>query len=137
MLFLLQWRAGLRVSEALDLEVEDVNLRGNQPSIRVVSGKGGKPREVPVHQELVVTLQFYMCAIKRGRLFPGISRPTAHRRFKEAMATAQRRRLIGPKRGCSNHTLRHSAARHWLVSGVPINVVSAWLGHANLSTTMV
>ncbi|MCH7971706.1 MAG: tyrosine-type recombinase/integrase [Chloroflexi bacterium] len=35
------------------------------------------------------------------------------------------------------HTLRHSAARYWLLNDVPINVVSKWLGHANLQTTMV
>ena len=35
------------------------------------------------------------------------------------------------------HTLRHSAARYWLSSGIPINVVSRWLGHASLQTTLV
>ena len=35
------------------------------------------------------------------------------------------------------HTLRHSAARHWLSSGIPINVVSRWLGHAGLQTTLI
>ena len=33
--------------------------------------------------------------------------------------------------------MRHSAARHWLSSGIPINVVSRWLGHASLQTTLV
>ncbi len=33
--------------------------------------------------------------------------------------------------------LRHSAARHWLASGIPINVVSRWLGHASLQTTLI
>ena len=35
------------------------------------------------------------------------------------------------------HTLRHSAARHWLSSRIPINVVGRWLGHASLQTTLV
>ena len=34
------------------------------------------------------------------------------------------------------HILRHSAARHWLSEGVPINYVSQWLGHASIATTM-
>ena len=38
---------------------------------------------------------------------------------------------------CGTHTLRHSAARYWLLNDVPINVVSKWLGHSNLKTTMV
>ena len=75
--------------------------------------------------------------IKDGPLFAGLSRPTARRRLQEAFATAQALKLIGPKRRCSNHTLRHSAARHWLASGIPINVVRNWLGHSRLTSTMV
>ena len=47
-----QWRAGLRVSEALDLEVRDLSLDTDSPTLRVRSGKGGKTRLVPVHPEL-------------------------------------------------------------------------------------
>ena len=42
------------------------------------------------------------------------------------------------KRRPGAHSLRHSAARHWLVAGsVPLNVVSAWLGHANVQVTLM
>ena len=47
-----QWRAGLRVSEALGLEVRDLSLDTASPTVRVRSGKGGKSRLVPVHPEL-------------------------------------------------------------------------------------
>ena len=41
------------------------------------------------------------------------------------------------KRRAGAHSLRHSAARHWLVSGgVPLNVVSQWLGHVNVQVTL-
>ena len=41
------------------------------------------------------------------------------------------------KRRAGAHSLRHSAARHWLVAGrVPLNVVSQWLGHANVQVTL-
>ena len=40
-LFQIEWRAGFRVSEALHLQVRDVNLRGDRPCLRVTCGKGG------------------------------------------------------------------------------------------------
>ena len=52
LLMLEQWRGGLRVSEALDLEVRDLSLDTATPTLRVRSGKGGKTRLVPVHPEL-------------------------------------------------------------------------------------
>ena len=137
MLFQVEWRAGLRVSEALHLQVQDVNLHGDRPSLRVVCGKGGKSREVPIHRDLAAALHVYVGMIKDGPLFAGLSRPTAHRRLQETFAIAQALKLIGPKRRCSNHTLCHSAVRHWLASGIPINVVRNWLGHSRLTSTMV
>ena len=137
LLFQIQWRADLRVSEALNLNAGDLNLRESQPSLRVVSGKGGKAREVPVHKDLSMALQVYAAMVSKGPLFPKLSRPTAHRHLKTAFDKAQEMNLVGPKRRVSCHTLRHSAARHWLASGVPINVVSRWLGHASLANTLV
>ena len=52
LLMLEQWRAGLRVSEALDLEVRNLSLDTASPTLRVRSGKGGKTPLVPVHPEL-------------------------------------------------------------------------------------
>ena len=57
LLMLQQWRAGLRVSEALDLEVRDLSLDAASPTLRVRSGKGGKTRLVPVHPELHAALR--------------------------------------------------------------------------------
>ena len=45
--------------------------------------------------------------------------------------------MIPPGRRISNHTLRHSYARHLLVSGIPINHLSRWLGHSSIQTMLI
>ena len=52
LLFMIQWRAGLKVWEALALEVRDLSLDSGLPTIHVRRGKGAKLRIVPVHPEL-------------------------------------------------------------------------------------
>ena len=95
-LFQIQWRAGLRVSEAFNLDTGGLNLQGLQPSLRVVSGKGGRSREVPVHKDLSVALQVYAAMVSRGPLFRNLSRSTAHRHLKSAFDRAQRMNLVEP-----------------------------------------
>ena len=138
LVMLIQWRAGLRVSEALALEVADLALEGERPSLRVRQGKGGKDRVVPVHPELAAGLRNFLAfgTVKRGWIFDA-SRSTGWRWLKQALARAEELGAIPPGRKVGTHTLRHSAARHWLASGVPINVVSRWLGHASIQTTLI
>ncbi len=57
LIMLEQWRAGLRVSEAVALEVADLQLDGDQPTLRVRQGKGSKDRVVPVHPELAAAFR--------------------------------------------------------------------------------
>ena len=138
LLMLTQWRAGLRVSEALALEAADIALDGDRPTLRVRRGKGSKPRLVPLHPELAAA---YRSALNYGAPARGpictVARSTAWRWVKTALVRAQELGAIPPGRRVATHTLRHSAARHWLASGVPINVVSRWLGHASLQTTLI
>ena len=138
LLMLLQWRAGLRVSEAVSLEVGDLHLDGQKPTLLVRQGKGKKPRMVPVHPELQTTLLNMLAfgGLKHGRLVP-YHRVTAWRWVEKAVTKAVENHDMGPERRIGTHTLRHSAARHWLANGVPINKVSLWLGHASLQTTLV
>ena len=138
LLMLLQWRAGLRVSEAVALEVGDLHLDGERPTLAVRMGKGRKPRMVPVHPELGMTLQNMLAfgGLRRGRLVEA-HRVTAWRWVEQAAQKAVENHDLGPDRHIGTHTLRHSAARHWLANGVPINKVSIWLGHAHLQTTLV
>ena len=138
LIMLVQWRAGLRVSEAVGLEVADLQLDGDRPTLRVRQGKGHKDRIVPVHPELTAAFRQVIDFgnVRRGPLV-NTSRSTAWRWVKAALDRAQELGTIPAGRWVGTHTLRHSAARHWLASGVPINVVSRWLGHSSIQTTLI
>ena len=87
LLMLLQWRAGLRVSEALALEAADLSLNSDQPTLRVRQGKGNRSRIVPVHPELhnALTAELQFADLGRGRVI-GVSRSTAWRWVKRRQA---------------------------------------------------
>ena len=139
LLFLVQWRAGLRVSEALALEVRDLSLDSGLPTIHVRRGKGAKPRIVPVHPELhsalASSLQFRN--IVQGDRLIKASRSTADRWIRATTEKAVEAGALRPGRRISSHTLRHSYARHLLVYGIPINYLSRWLGHSSIQTTLI
>ena len=138
LLFLVQWRAGLRVSEALALEVRDLSLNSGLPTVHVRRDKGAKPRIVPVHPELhsalASSLQFGN--IMQGDRLIKASRSTADRWIRAAEVKAEEAGTLPAGRRISSHTLRHSYARHLLVNGIPINYLSRWLGHSSIQTTL-
>lgn len=137
---MLQWRAGLRVSEVVGLTPADVSLAAEpQPELKVRQGKGGKDRLVPLHPELGQVLAAAQMFTANGKNEPyiGVTRQTVDVWYKAAFARARETGALPYGRPVTTHTFRHSAARHWLLSGVPVSIVSKWLGHANLSTTMI
>ena len=138
LLMLEQWRAGLRVSEALDLEVRDLSLDTPSPTIRVRSGKGGKSRLVPVHPELHGALSSALAygSISQGRIVEAHP-ATAWRWVQAAVRRAEELGAIAPGKRVGTHTLRHSYARHLLMNGIPINYLSRWLGHSSIQTTLI
>ena len=139
LLFLIEWRAGLRISEALALEARDLSLEGELPSLHVREGKGSKPRIVPVHPELrmALTSALEFGDVGQGDRLVRASRATADRWIKAAARRAGELGVIPAGRRVSNHTLRHSYARHLLAHGRPINFVSRWLGHSSIHPTLI
>ena len=138
LLMLQQWRAGLRVSEALDLEVRDLSLDTPSPTVRVRSGKGGKSRLVPVHPDLHGALGSALAYgdISQGRIVEAHP-ATAWRWVQAAVKRAEELGAIAPGKRVGTHTLRHSYARHLLMNGIPINYLSRWLGHSSIQTTLI
>ena len=133
-----QWRAGLRVSEALALEVADLSLDAELPTIRVRSGKGRKSRIVPVHPELRAAFSMALAYgnVTEGRIID-VHRSTAWRWVQKAVRRAEELGAIPLGREVGTHTFRHSYARHLLMNGIPINYLSRWLGHSSIQTTLI
>ena len=136
---LIMWRTGLRVSEALELEWRDLHYREDPPTLQVRESKTRRPRTVRMHDELVQLFRNWPADHgPRDKVVP-ISMRTALRHIIDAVVAAglDRESPGTGKRRLGAHSLRHSAARHWLVVGrVPLNVVSQWLGHANVQVTL-
>ena len=137
LLFTLQWRAGLRIAEALDIRPADIDADGGL--LRVRNGKGGKERLVPLHPDLRQAIEMYRHWQPRARRSGPLaqtSKRTALRWVQAAVDSAIAAGDLPPGTDIGTHSLRHSAARHWLASGVQISRVQHWLGHAQLATTV-
>ena len=135
---LIMWRTGLRVSEVFELEWRDLDYAGQPATLLVRKSKTGKARTVRMHPELVQLFTNWPANRSSRDKVVNISMRTVLRHIADGIAWAD---LDGEtpgtgKRRPGAHSLRHSDARHWLMAGsVPLNVVSAWLGHANVQVT--
>jgi integrase/recombinase XerD len=137
----LMYASGLRVSELVSLELQDVNL--NQGVVRV-TGKGGKERLVPLGGEALAWLRRYLRDARPG-LVRGSDCPrmfvTARRSgmTRQAFWHAIRKYALaaGISQAVSPHMLRHSFATHLLNHGADLRVVQLLLGHSDLSTTQI
>jgi site-specific recombinase XerD len=127
--------AGLRITEALALEVTDIDAaRG---VIHVRHGKGNKAREAKLSPTLYGWLRQYW-ARQRPRL-PYLfasrktGKPPTAETVRAALAHAAKQAWIGKR--VTPHVLRHSFATHLLEQGTDVRVVGALLGHASLQST--
>ena len=142
----LLYAAGLRISEALNLDLEDVSLDG--AFVRVI-GKGDRERLVPVGEVALDALRAWLAGpretlvaehhvapIRGGPLLLGrngrrLARQQAWAIVKRAAAGAGLGSRVSP------HTLRHSFATHLLEGGADLRIVQELLGHASISTTQL
>jgi integrase/recombinase XerD len=132
---------GLRVSELVGLDVDDVDL--DEGSVRVF-GKGSKERDVPLGTYATDAVSAYLrrarpgfaTRMTRGELFLNQRGGRLTRQSVSRLLTAYTRRA-GIEKRVTPHTLRHSFATHLLEGGADVRVVQELLGHASVSTTQV
>lgn len=136
--FSLLYHTGARVSELLHLHPDDVRGR-----VVRLHGKGRKEREVPVPAALAERLRRWGQSnhIRTDRPFftnlrgAPLSRDGVAFRLTEIVQRATRQCPSLKKRRVTPHTFRHTAAMHLLQSGVALEIVALWLGHASPVTT--
>ncbi len=136
-LFTLLYGCGLRIAEALSLNVRDAPTPGSDAPLRVI-GKGSKERIVPVLPVVRAAIAAWLAkhpdrqpdsplflGARGGRLDPAVAQKTMR----------EYRRLNGLPEHATPHALRHSFATHLLAGGADLRSIQDLLGHASLSTT--
>jgi len=131
--------AGLRVSEACGLRIEDVDGEGRRLRIRHAT-KGGKHRHLPLTPRLRRELRTYYRKVRPEGpfLFPGRDtneRPITREAFHLALVEAAR--VADIDKHISAHVLRHSYATHPIEAGADLRSVQLLLGHARIESTAI
>lgn len=133
--------AGLRISELIGLDVDDVDL--DEGSVRVL-GKGSKERIVPLGKFALAAVNAYLTRV-RPVLAGSQSGPALFLNQRGGRLTRQGVTKIlkaaadraGVSKRVTPHSFRHSFATHLLEGGADVRVVQELLGHATLTTTQV
>ncbi len=139
-------RTGARVSEAI--AVNCVDLRLERPHQVQLFGKGGKPRAVPLGADTAAIIGALIeerglrghdpqpvFVNNQGKRLTRLTRFGVTHVVARAVAKAAKVRPGLAQKHVSPHTFRHTAAMLLLQSGVDLNMIRAWLGHAHLDTT--
>jgi integrase/recombinase XerD len=142
----LLYATGARISEAVDLNVDDV-LGSEGSSVEVVRllGKGGKQRIVPLGSFARAAIDAYLVRARpllstRGKATPALFLGIRGQRVSRQNAwliIRSRAEQAGLGIEISPHTFRHSFATHLLAGGADVRVVQELLGHSSVATTQI
>jgi integrase/recombinase XerD len=138
----LLYGTGARISEAVGLDVDDLDLDGG--SVRLY-GKGSKERVVPVGSYARAAVSAYLVRARPGLAASGRGGPALFLNARGGRLSRQSAWTVlrsaaeraGLTMDVSPHTLRHSFATHLLDGGADVRVVQELLGHASVTTTQI
>ncbi len=132
------WRCGLRISEALSLELRDVDVQAG--TVRVRHGKDDRSRTVGLDEQTTALLARWID--RRKKLGPGARSPIFCTLQGGRIDSSYVRRLLprlarkaGIDRRVHAHGLRHTHAAELAREGTPINIIRDDLGHTSLAVT--
>jgi len=137
----LMYGTGIRVSELLAMQLEDINIMAG--FLRCL-GKGRKERIIPVNQTSILWVERYLARSRNILLKGNIDRTlflNAHGKKMSRQGFFKILALYGDKadiaKDLTPHTLRHSFATHLLENGADLRAVQEMLGHSDISTTQI
>jgi len=150
----LMYYCGLRVGEAVGIQVRDLHGRQNPPRLHIRNGKGGKDRFVPIAPAMIQELRDWWIVHRNPLwLFPSPGRGWADRTLTLSqsmhlstapmsvgsvqMAYRLARAASRVNSASTTHSLRHSYATHLLEEGVSLLQISKYLGHESIETTVI
>jgi len=131
------YAAGLRVSEAVNVKLEDLKLELGHVLVR---GKGDKERLVPLGRAAQHSLRAYLAEGRSVLLGEKISPMLFVRRGGSRLTRQRVWQMVSaasPARHASPHMLRHSCATHMVENGADLRTVQTILGHADISTSQI
>lgn len=135
-IFMTIYAAGLRISEASNLKISDID--SNNMQIRVIQGKGKKDRYTLLSTENLKNLREYFRLYRPVLwLFPGnpLDKPISDRSIQKMFKKSKEK--AGIKKSATVHTLRHCFATHLIESGTSIYHIQKLMGHTNPKTTSI
>lgn len=138
------YSCGLRLSEGINLRVEDIDSARGVIAVR--NSKGNKDREVPLPEKTLELLKEHWKSHRnKALLFPSAAKgdanistaqdPFSKSSVQSAFRSAVKSARINKK--ATVHSLRHSWATHLLEAGVNLRLIQVWLGHKSPSTTSI
>jgi len=134
LIVMLMYSSGLRLSELLNVKVDDLEFGEKIGWVR--SGKGGKDRLFLLSDKLIEELKEYIQDKKEtDYVFTGRNGRMSPRNVQKIIK--KNARDAGIEKDVHPHILRHSIATHFLEDGVDIRKIQELLGHASLSTTQI
>jgi len=138
------YSCGLRLSEGINLRVEDIDSARGVIAVR--NSKGNKDREVPLPEKTLELLkEQWKSHRNKALLFPSAAKgdaniSTAQDPFSKSSVQSAFRSAVNSahiNKKATVHSLRHSWATHLLEAGVNLRLIQVWLGHKSPSTTSI
>lgn len=146
-LMVMLYDTGARIQEILSLKVEDIHL-GNTPTI-LVTGKGNKRRSIPLMEQTIKQFSRYMNIFhphsdSKEYLFYIVQKDCRQKMSDDNVRKLLRKYGEEARQICLEvpiniypHLWRHSRAMHLYQHGMDLTLISQWLGHAHLETTLI